>query len=306
MTQDPVAPPTCSACLSTDLTHLGLTTEGRYALFGCRGCGTQAFRDTAPVADTDTSEYWEAFKFEVYGHDAVRSAFEVRYGDMLDVAAQHVDPLHSLIDVGCGIGNFVHYAGKRGLDASGVDVSPRAVEAARQRGLRVHLTDELPTQVADGSVDALTMWDVVEHLLTPYDVLAGAVAKVRPGGAVLFETPDGAFPVRRALLALNRLTRGRVNLTGPMYYWEHKVYFTESGLQALLDRVGVDVVSVQRLTSVREKMSCDFGLHAEQGSGISKVLSRAWPLLESVFRRLGRGNKLMVVGVRRQPSPPAA
>jgi SAM-dependent methyltransferase len=282
------------------MAYLHLRAEGRYALFGCRVCGTQSFHDTAPVADTDTSEYWEAFKFDVYGDDSVRTAFEVRYGDMLTTAAAHVDPLDALLDVGCGIGNFVHYAAKRGLQAQGVDVSPRAVDAARERGLQVHATDDLQARVPDSSVDALTMWDVVEHLLSPHDVLAEVVPKVRPGGALLFETPDGAFPVRTLLLALNRWSRGRVDLTGPMYYWEHKIYFTEQGLRELLGRVGVDVVSVQRLTSVREKMSCDFGLHADQGSRISKVLHRAWPVLESVFRLVGRGNKLMVVGVRRQ------
>jgi SAM-dependent methyltransferase len=299
MTPDARTLPTCGACTGSDLAPLHLLAEGRYALYGCRTCGTQSFHDTAPVADTDTSEYWEAFKFDVYGDDAVRSAFEVRYGAMLETAAAHVKPLDSLLDVGCGIGNFVHYAGKSGLRAQGVDVSPRAVAAARQRGLEVHESGDLQERIPDSSLDALTMWDVVEHLLSPYEVLAELVPKVRPGGALLFETPDGAFPVRRVLLALNRWSRGRLDLTGPMYYWEHKIYFTEEGLRQLLDRVGVDVVSVQRRTSVREKMSRDFGLQAAQGSRIRQVLHPLWPALEAVFRFVGRGNKLMVVGVRR-------
>jgi len=299
MTVARTPPATCVACLGADLTSLALSVEDRYALYGCQSCGTQAFADTAPVPDAGDSHYWEAFKFSLYADDAVRAAFEVRYGRMLELARQHVAPLRSVLDVGCGIGNFVDFAGRCGLDASGVDVSPQAVEVARSRGLRVHLSDDLDSEVRDGSVDALTMWDVVEHLVDPYAVLQGAVRKVRPGGAVLFETPDGGFFVRAVLLALNRRTRGRANLTGPLYYWEHKIYFTERGLRELLDRVGVDVVSVRRMTSVREKMSFDFDVHAEEGSRISRVLRQTWPALESAFRLAGRGNKLMVVGVRR-------
>lgn len=69
---------------------------------------------------------------------------------------------------------------------------------------------------------------------------------------LLFETPDGGFILRRVILALHALSRGRYDLTRPLYYWEHKIYFTERGLRILMRRLGCEVVVVRRATSVRE------------------------------------------------------
>lgn len=251
--------------------------------------------ETAPI-----KEYWEPSKFEIYADDAVRAAFERRYEDLLGTARRIVGPITSLLDVGCGIGGFVGYAAGRGLRAVGSDVSPEAVATARTAGLEVYIADELDAHVPDDALDALTMWDVVEHLVDPVGVLDATVRKVRPGGALLFETPDGGFPIRAALLAVNRVTRGRVNLTGPMYYWQHKVYFTEAGMRALLDRVGADLVHVERATSVREKMDRQFAVNARKGSWKGALLHRTWPVLETAFRTLGRGNKLLLVAQRRR------
>lgn len=290
----------CPACASHDAATVGLLSKGRYRLWRCAKCRCEFFVDEGTGQSPGEDDiYWEAYKFDVYGDPVVQRAFERRYGDLLEEARTFAAPLESVLDIGCGIGNFVEYAQKSGLRAIGADVSVTAVEAARQRGLTVHQSDDVNAEIPDESMDALTMWDVIEHLVEPRQVLRGLVKKVRPGGVLLFETPDGAFPVRGGLLAINRVTRGRLNLTGPMYYWEHKAYFTEDGLRALLDSVGVDLVLLRRATSVREKMSRQFSVNAQKGSWKAKVLRRTWPVLESGFRAAGKGNKLLAVGRKR-------
>jgi len=294
---------TCPLCGTGTGVPLSLLTKGRYRLHDCGRCRTHFYLDEQDgPPPPGEGEYWEAYKFSVYGDDAVRRAFAERYSAVLADARTVVSPIESVLDIGCGIGGFVAYAQDAGLRAIGSDASPEAVAAARERGLDCVVPDELDAHVPDGSVDALTMWDVVEHLVRPAEVLADVVRKVRPGGAVVFETPDGGFPVRAALLGLHRVSGGRVDLTGPMYYWEHKTYPTEQGLRLLLDRVGVDLVHVRRATSVREKMSRQFEANARKGSRKAAVLRRSWPVLETAFRAAGRGNKLLAVGRRREPA----
>ncbi|WP_162461240.1 MULTISPECIES: class I SAM-dependent methyltransferase [unclassified Mycolicibacterium] len=273
--------------------------ENRYRLIRCMSCRSQYFRPdpNLHVIDSDgTSEYWEQFKFELYADPTIQAAFGARYNEVLDEARGHTSPVDSILDIGCGIGNFLEHAQSVGLRAVGSDVDSTAIEHARERGLTAHVADELSTAVPDGSMDAMSLWDVVEHLFDPVAVLEQVVPKVRSGGAILIETPDGAFPVRTALLAAHRLSGGRLDrLTDPMYYWEHKIYFTERGLGALLGRVGVDLVWVRRETSLREKMDVDFA-HHNDGSLVRSFLDNAWPVMEGTFRRLGRGNKLLAVG----------
>lgn len=287
----------CPACAAGDVAWTGLTTKGRYRLLRCGRCATQFYVDTDAAHGDGESHYkWESYKLDVYRDDQVRRAFEARYQDLLERARPVAGSLTSVLDVGCGIGNFVAFAGRLGLRATGSDVSAAAVAEARRNGLDVVLADELPAKVPDASVDALTLWDVIEHVQAPRPFLESLVPKVRPGGVLLFETPDGAFPVRSALLGLHRLSRGKVDLTGPMYYWEHKIYFSESGLRHLLDAVGVDVVHVERQTSVREKMQREFSV---KQSKKGRLLRLTWPVLEAAFRRAGRGNKLLVVARKR-------
>jgi SAM-dependent methyltransferase len=289
---------TCPACRSPGRAH-SLVVENRYRLIRCTACGSQYFRPDSSLGDpADThadSEYWERYKFDLYGSSVIRDAFAARYNRLLGEARQHVMPLGSILDIGCGVGNFVSHAESVGLRAIGAEVDPAAVAIARQRGLSVYVTDELDHAVADSSVDALSLWDVIEHLFEPSVVLAQVLPKVRPGGAVLIETPDAGFPIRPAILGAHRMTNGRLDVTGPMYYWEHKIYFTESGLRILLGRMGVDVVSVYRETSLREKLAVEFSQHND-GSPMRRFLDNAWPILEAAFRHLGRGNKLLMVG----------
>lgn len=288
---------TCPACGQPGATTTGLTAEEHYELLACGACGTQFFVDVLATSSDTTSHYkWENYKLDLYSDEAVRRGFESRYEQLVRRARAEIGPLESVLDIGCGIGNFVEFAKGHGLDAVGTDVSLHAVAEARRRGLQVYTADELPTAVPDASVDALTMWDVIEHVSTPKQMLESVIVKLRRGGALLFETPDGGFPIRRWLLELNRRTQGRANLTGPMYYWEHKIYLTESGMRRLLDSVGVELVHVERQTSVRAKMKREF---AEKQSKKGRALKYTWPLLESAFRRAGHGNKLLVIGRRR-------
>jgi len=279
-----------------------MVAEQQYRLVRCLACGTQYFRpDRRLGVATEAaaiSEYWESYKFDLYRTPAVQAAFGGRYDRVLEQVHRWVSPLGSVLDIGCGVGNFLAHAEAIGMRAVGSDVDARAVEVARQRGLQACVAEDLDQFVPDRSVDAVSMWDVVEHLFDPLGVLRGVVAKLRPGGALMVETPDAAFPVRPVLLGLYRLTGGRLNLAHPMYYWEHKVYFTEAGLRHLLARVGLDVVWLRRETSLREKMIVEFG-HERNATPVARFLAAAWPTLESGTRRLGRGNKLLLVARKR-------
>jgi SAM-dependent methyltransferase len=286
----------CPACLGQGR-PLRLLVEGQYRLIGCRRCRTQYFRpDPGAVpgpAAASVSEYWETYKFQLYANSAVQRDYEQRYLAGLREAERLAGPIRSVLDVGCGIGNFVAFAQSRAMAACGIDVDAEAVAVARSRGLPVCLSEDLDTIAPDQALDAITLWDVIEHLYDPVPVLCRVLTKLRPGGVVLLETPDAAFPVRPLVLAAQRMSRGRLHLTGHLYYWEHKIYFTESGLSAILGRVGCEILGVRHETSPRTKMQEIFNRYAAV-SLPNRIIARLWPILESGARHLGAGNKLIV------------
>jgi 2-polyprenyl-3-methyl-5-hydroxy-6-metoxy-1,4-benzoquinol methylase len=269
-----------------------------YRLFRCRACRSQYLRpDTSHPQWAEESRYWERkeFKLDMYEAADVRHDYDERYRAVLGRVAADVGPVHSVLDIGCGVGNFLSLAGRNGIAAVGVDIDPRPVDAARQRGLEAYTPDELDDHVGDHSLDAATMWDVIEHVIDPAQLLGDTVRKVRPGGVVIIETPDARFPLRPVARALAYGSAGHVGLADRLYYWEHKTYFSEEGLRRLLRTQRCETVIVERLTSPRAKMDHLFSRGAAGGGLGARAWHRSWPMLEASVRRARMGNKLLVV-----------
>ena len=88
-----------------------------------------------------------------------------------------------LLDVGAGDGAFVRMAQAQGWSALGID--PAAPQGSGDALLIRSTLDELPD---DRRFDVVTLWDVIEHLEAPMDVVAAAVARLKPGGYLVVET----------------------------------------------------------------------------------------------------------------------
>jgi SAM-dependent methyltransferase len=95
-----------------------------------------------------------------------------------------------VVDVGCSRGQFVAAAIAAGYHAEGVEPAPRIAEAARAAGVPVR-TGLLEEQgFADNSLDALTLFEVIEHLRTPLPLLAECRRVLKPGGILLVSTAN--------------------------------------------------------------------------------------------------------------------
>jgi SAM-dependent methyltransferase len=96
-----------------------------------------------------------------------------------------------LLDVGCGQGQFLRRAA-RYYDVYGIDISPARVERARsQSGLdTVSVGSATALEFGDGFFDVVCALDVVEHLEQPEVFFVEASRVLRPGGLLLFSTPN--------------------------------------------------------------------------------------------------------------------
>jgi 2-polyprenyl-3-methyl-5-hydroxy-6-metoxy-1,4-benzoquinol methylase len=73
-----------------------------------------------------------------------------------------------LLDIGCGPGFFLDVARAHGWQVSGVEISTSAAEYARHAvGLPVVTGSIESVALPRGSVDMVTMWDVLEHVPDP-------------------------------------------------------------------------------------------------------------------------------------------
>jgi 2-polyprenyl-3-methyl-5-hydroxy-6-metoxy-1,4-benzoquinol methylase len=99
-----------------------------------------------------------------------------------------------LLDVGCGRGEWLELLGEEHLQASGVDSNRILVEWCRNRGLEVREAELIGYlhQIPDASLGAVTGFHIIEHLTieTLVEFLNQVVRVVKPGGVVIFETPN--------------------------------------------------------------------------------------------------------------------
>ncbi len=100
----------------------------------------------------------------------------------------------AVLDAGCGTGGLIRRltAGAAPWKWSGVDLSPLAIELARQRcpagtDLREASVTALP--LADGTCDAVIAADVLYHVEDDAAALAEFFRVLRPGGVVILNLP---------------------------------------------------------------------------------------------------------------------
>ncbi len=95
------------------------------------------------------------------------------------------------LDVGCGIGRNLAYLDPGSV---GVDHNATSIEIARSRGLTAYTVDEFGTSehARPGAFDAILAAHLIEHLPEEQarEVIASYLGYVRPGGTVMFITPQ--------------------------------------------------------------------------------------------------------------------
>ncbi len=96
----------------------------------------------------------------------------------------------SLVDYGCGTGEFLNYAQESGWNTIGFEIAELAREQAIENyGLDARDPEgfgELP----NGSVDVITMWHVLEHLPNLESKMNELVSKLKTGGLLVLALPN--------------------------------------------------------------------------------------------------------------------
>lgn len=138
-----------------------------------------------------------------------------------------------LLDVGCATGNFLdHMKGNSQWSLQGIEISPEAAGLARSRGLDVTVGSLDQIHFEKETFDAITLWDVLEHLHDPSKALAEIFTILKQDGILVFRVP---------------------NLDSWDYrlfkqYWSgfetprHLYIFTQSTLKSLLEKSGFKIV----------------------------------------------------------------
>lgn len=94
----------------------------------------------------------------------------------------------SLLDVGCSSGSFLSIAEQLGVNAEGVEPAERPVLYAKRKGLKVHLGTLQDLHLPENTYDAITMFEVIEHIKDTVPLLNECYRILKPNGVLVIGT----------------------------------------------------------------------------------------------------------------------
>lgn len=223
----------CRLCGSRALRVLFTAARSARQVVRCRRCGL-VFYDPQPsraeAAALYSGEYFER------EYPAETEATQGRLAHHRLTRIERETGVGSLLDVGCGAGRFLTVARERGWRATGLDLSPAAARAARAAsGVPVWEGDLARARPPDlGTVDVVTMWDVLEHLTDPVAALAQTPRWLRPGGLLVVQTQN-----------VNSVTAAWMGRRWEQFVEFHLYHFSPRTLRRALEGVGFEAVRIE-------------------------------------------------------------
>jgi SAM-dependent methyltransferase len=142
-----------------------------------------------------------------------------------------------LLDVGAGRGRFVLAARAAGYEAAGIEPSLRGAQAAAAAGAPVQQVTIERAVIEPGSLDAVTLWHVLEHLEEPHAALERIRGWMAPGSGLMVGVPN--------------LASLQAQISGERWFHldvpRHLTHFTPLGLTRLLEVTGFSVLRTHHL-----------------------------------------------------------
>lgn len=216
--------------------------DSEYAVMECPGCGLLFQRDVlddeglallyGSWINPDASAQRNPLRAQREGLAIARRVHAL--GSFLDKQ----DGPATVVELGCGWGNWLLMARAFGYAARGIEIDDRRREFVVAQGIPCYRTcQELP----DASVDFIYAQQVFEHLRDPLPVLRSLTRSLRPGGYVHITVPNARWVkdnLKKGQFVGPRGIRRSLNPIAPL---EHVNAFAGESLQALGRESGLSV-----------------------------------------------------------------
>lgn len=181
---------------------------GTFTLVCCQACGL-IFQNPRPPLDLIGPYYPQQYGSYASAQQGLKGrrgllGAIVRRGQnkrcaLIDQAVPDTGNARRLLDVGCASGLFLEaMQAHANWQVEGVELDAQTAHATSERlGVPVFAGPLEQARFADHAFDAITLWDVLEHLHDPLASLHELRRVLRPGGVLFVRVPNVASYVAR-------------------------------------------------------------------------------------------------------------
>lgn len=177
-------------------------TQEEFQIYECLKCGL-LFTDPRP-GKNEIGKYYKSEEY--YSHQENKTGFIPKlYESVKTVNLKKKYKMATkgiakgrVMDIGCGVGDFLHTMEQKGWETIGIEPSEEAKAIAKKRIKAQILDTEAQETLSDNSFDLITMWHVLEHVDDLHWQLNQLERLVKPNGRVVIAVPnyksyDGVF-----------------------------------------------------------------------------------------------------------------
>lgn len=228
----------CYSCGSSSSSSVTLFKKGPFSYFQCSDC--ELVYVNPRLCDEETNKLYQEgrcfYQMQNFYLPGAKARKEKIYKRKLESIQQQVG-VGSILDFGSSTGYFLQTAVESGWDAHGVELNPFAVKWAREKlNLKnVHNQYLAECDFSPAQFDAITMWDVLEHIPDPVPILSDLKKLLKPDGIFVVETSH------YDCLETELLGADNTNVVGDM----HIMHFTEKSLRTMLSEAGFTVNEIE-------------------------------------------------------------
>ena len=224
-----------------------------------------------------------------------------RFRHQVDVLRKHL-PLQNaaVLDIGCGGGLFLSLLKREGARTTGIELSDsRAYYASTKHNLEIYKTpiesDFWQREYKD-HFDAVTLWDVIEHVNFPLLTLQSATNVLKKGGLLLIDTPCRDSFYHQAGEITYRLSGGRyptfLNAMYSSHLFGHKQIFSTREMKELFRSCGLEIIALQKF----HELSFPYEFYLRKLLRSEFLVKLSLPVVKAFFRLFKIRNKMLMIG----------
>lgn len=142
----------------------------------------------------------------------------------------------SILDVGCGTGEFLQFVQKAGWKTFGTEPSEEAKEKAESKGIKIYSSLEELNRKQEMRFDVITLINVLEHVIDPKKTINNLKNCLKQGGVLYVQVPNDFNKLQN--LASKKIKEQKWWITAPA----HISYFDFQSLEKLLKFYGFDIL----------------------------------------------------------------
>lgn len=232
---------TCPICGSEKCDFFCKKNE--YNLYTCQSCQAGF---VWPLPDNSADIYEASYfngglkketssKFGYTDYEEDKKAMETVFLNYLEEISK-LTAGRNIIDVGAATGYFLDLARRSGWKTNGVEISVYAAKIVGEKGHKIFLGSLEKLNIAE-KYDVVTMWDVLEHLVSPKEYLKSIYNILNSEGLLVINTVD------RSSFWAKILGKRWQAIVPP----EHLFYYSPKSLSKLLEQTGFKIIKQAKI-----------------------------------------------------------